>query len=84
MIWGAGTADGTDHARLQEFKGISHTPSYIIGFEEPDCAAGSGSAGFDVATGKYIPLFHYTQQARPKFRRIALGSCPLDGPAKRC
>ena len=65
MIWGAGTADGTDHARLQEFKGISHTPPYIIGFEEPDCAAGSGSAGFDVATGKYIrPFSTHSQRVR--------------------
>ena len=56
MIWGAGTADGTDYARLQEFKGMSHTPAYIIGFEEPDCAAGSGSAGFDVATGMSLSI----------------------------
>lgn len=51
MIWGAGSADGTDAARLQAFKDLSYTPAYIIGYEEPDCPAGSGSAGFDVSTG---------------------------------
>ncbi|WVR06983.1 hypothetical protein IAU60_004020 [Kwoniella sp. DSM 27419] len=51
MIWGGGSADGTDAARLEAFKDMSHVPQYIIGFEEPDCAAGSGSAGMDVQTG---------------------------------
>ncbi|KAJ9098969.1 hypothetical protein QFC19_006193 [Naganishia cerealis] len=51
MIWGAGSADSTDASRLQAFKSLSHTPAYVLGYEEPDCAAGSGSAGFDVQTG---------------------------------
>ena len=51
MIWGAGTADSQDAARLQAFRDLSYTPAYIIGYEEPDCPAGSGSAGFDVSTG---------------------------------
>lgn len=51
MIWGAGTADAQDAQRLQEFKALDFTPAYIIGYEEPDCPAGSGSAGFDVQTG---------------------------------
>lgn len=51
MIWGAGSADGQDAQRLQAFKSLSYTPAYIIGYEEPDCEAGSGSAGFDVGTG---------------------------------
>ncbi|OWZ60242.1 hypothetical protein LQV05_000226 [Cryptococcus neoformans] len=51
MLWGGGSADGTDSARLVAFQALADTPSYIIGFEEPDCAAGSGSSGLDVATG---------------------------------
>ncbi|KAL0250524.1 hypothetical protein I308_102702 [Cryptococcus tetragattii IND107] len=51
MLWGGGIADATDAARLVAFEALGHTPSYIIGFEEPDCAAGSGSSGLDVATG---------------------------------
>ncbi|KAJ9113178.1 hypothetical protein QFC22_006017 [Naganishia vaughanmartiniae] len=51
MLWGAGSAGGTDQSRLAAFKSLSSTPAYIIGYEEPDCPAGSGSAGFDVQTG---------------------------------
>ena len=54
MLWGAGTADGTDAERLSEFEGMNWNPPYIIGFEEPDCPAGSGSAGFDVGTGVWL------------------------------
>ncbi|WWC61793.1 uncharacterized protein I303_104378 [Kwoniella dejecticola CBS 10117] len=50
MIWGGGTADGDDASRLAAFKSMDYVPQYIIGFEEPDCAAGSGSAGMDVGT----------------------------------
>ncbi|GFZ44057.1 hypothetical protein JCM24511_01778 [Saitozyma sp. JCM 24511] len=62
MIWGAGTADSTDAARLAEFEAMNWNPSYIIGFEEPDCAAGSGSAGMDVATGVAL----WNQYVAPK------------------
>nr|ODN97641.1 hypothetical protein L204_03060 [Cryptococcus depauperatus CBS 7855] len=51
MLWGGGFADATDAARLSAFQSISGTPAYIIGFEEPDCTAGSGSAGMDVGAG---------------------------------
>jgi len=51
MLWGAGTADADDAIRLVQFQQMNWNPSYIIGFEEPDCAAGAGSAGMDVATG---------------------------------
>ncbi|OCF60529.1 hypothetical protein L486_00162 [Kwoniella mangroviensis CBS 10435] len=50
MIWGGGTADSDDASRLEAFKSLNYVPQYIIGFEEPDCAAGSGSAGMDVST----------------------------------
>ncbi|WWC70282.1 uncharacterized protein I206_104232 [Kwoniella pini CBS 10737] len=50
MIWGGGTADSDDASRLTAFKDLSYVPQYIIGFEEPDCPAGSGSAGLDVET----------------------------------
>lgn len=51
MLWGGGTADGEDWSRLQAFRGINWTPQYIIGFEEPDCPAGEGSAGMTVDAG---------------------------------
>lgn len=50
MLWGAGKADATDIKRLADFRKIKGTtPPYVLGFEEPDCAAGSGSAGMSVA-----------------------------------
>lgn len=54
MLWGAGHADGQDSARLAAFKSLTYTPEYVIGFEEPDCPAGSGSAGIDVATAAQV------------------------------
>jgi len=52
MLWGGGTADGDDAQRFSDFKNrvASTTPKYFLGFEEPDCAAGSGSAGMSVDT----------------------------------
>jgi len=51
MLWGAGTADDTDRQRLAAFRNIKDTtPKYVLGFEEPDCASGGGSAGMDVNT----------------------------------
>ncbi|KAG5636404.1 hypothetical protein H0H81_008178 [Sphagnurus paluster] len=51
MLWGAGTADKTDAARLAAFKKISAPPPYVLAYEEPDCPPGSGSAGISVAAG---------------------------------
>ncbi|KAF7312412.1 Glyco-hydro-cc domain-containing protein [Mycena indigotica] len=51
MLWGGGNADGTDASRLAKFKTISQAPQYMLGFEEPDCAAGGGSAGMSVSEG---------------------------------
>ncbi|KAJ7170778.1 glycosyl hydrolase catalytic core-domain-containing protein [Mycena crocata] len=51
MLWGGGTADNTDSSRLSQFKKISEAPQYMLGFEEPDCAAGGGSAGMSVSDG---------------------------------
>jgi len=47
MLWGGGTADSQDAARYAAFKKIA-TPQYVLGFEEPDCKPGSGSAGLTV------------------------------------
>ncbi|KAL7415240.1 glycosyl hydrolase catalytic core-domain-containing protein [Mrakia frigida] len=49
MLWGAGTADATDAARLAAFQALSYVPSYLLGPNEPDCSAGGGSAGLSVA-----------------------------------
>ncbi|KAJ7285082.1 glycosyl hydrolase catalytic core-domain-containing protein [Mycena rebaudengoi] len=51
MLWGAGHADPTDSARLNEWKGMTDAPKYLLGFEEPDCPSGGGSAGMSVAEG---------------------------------
>ncbi|PRP88284.1 hypothetical protein PROFUN_03393 [Planoprotostelium fungivorum] len=47
MLWGAGKADSGDAKRLADFKSkvANSTPPYFLGFEEPDCKSGSGSAG---------------------------------------
>lgn len=55
MLWGAGTADGTDASRMAEFKSMNWHPPFIMEFEEPDCY-GSGSAGIDIGTGPSIAL----------------------------
>ncbi|KAJ7801286.1 hypothetical protein B0H14DRAFT_3489802 [Mycena olivaceomarginata] len=34
--------------------GITSAPQYMLGFEEPDCASGGGSAGMSVAEGMQI------------------------------
>jgi Glycosyl hydrolase catalytic core len=51
MLWGDGKADSTDASRLAQFKKITTAPAYVLGFEEPDCPSGSGSAGFSVSEG---------------------------------
>ncbi|RXW17843.1 hypothetical protein EST38_g8023 [Candolleomyces aberdarensis] len=58
MLWGGGTADATDAARLKAFQQLKTVPVYVLGFEEPDCAPGSGSAGMtvDAAVSKWEQL----------------------------
>ncbi|KAF8643255.1 hypothetical protein AX16_009141 [Volvariella volvacea WC 439] len=51
MLWGGGTADTTDARRLSQFKKMKQAPKYVLGYEEPDCAPGSGSAGMSVDSG---------------------------------
>lgn len=51
MLWGNGTADAQDAERLAAFKHLSIVPLYVLGFEEPDCPNGSGSAGMSVSDG---------------------------------
>nr|ODO04291.1 hypothetical protein L204_00649 [Cryptococcus depauperatus CBS 7855] len=43
MLWGAGAVDQKDAERLAAFKAITDTPTYIIGFEEPDCSTPGSS-----------------------------------------
>jgi len=49
MLWGGGTVDAQDAQRLKDFSQISTVPPYVLGFEEPDCPRGSGSADMSVA-----------------------------------
>ncbi|KAG5730966.1 hypothetical protein E4T56_gene7141 [Termitomyces sp. T112] len=51
MLWGGGTADSVDAARLIAFKKITSPPPYVLAYEEPDCPPGSGSAGMTVSAG---------------------------------
>ena len=54
MLWGGGTADATDAARLSLFKSLTTVPTYIQGMNEPDCSAGGGSAGLTVAASAVL------------------------------
>jgi len=54
MLWGGGNADSTDASRFAAFKKITNAPQYMLGFEEPDCASGGGSAGMSVSDGVQI------------------------------
>ncbi|KAF5327820.1 hypothetical protein D9619_004571 [Psilocybe cf. subviscida] len=51
MLWGNGTAGQQDAQRLKAFEQITNDPPYVLGFEEPDCPTGSGSAGMSVKDG---------------------------------
>ncbi|PPQ63912.1 hypothetical protein CVT24_010310 [Panaeolus cyanescens] len=51
MLWGNGTVDRQDAERLVAFQHLSTVPPYVLGFEEPDCPSGSGSAGMSVEDG---------------------------------
>ncbi|KAF8150645.1 hypothetical protein B0H34DRAFT_665899 [Crassisporium funariophilum] len=51
MLWGNGTVDTQDAARLKAFEQLSTVPPYVLGYEEPDCDSGSGSADMSVADG---------------------------------
>ena len=51
MLWGGGIADAIDASRLAQFKQITSAPKYVLGYEEPDCPSGSGSAGLSVSAG---------------------------------
>jgi hypothetical protein len=53
MLWGGGYVDGTDAERFEAFKSLEGQPEFIIAFEEPDCAAGGGSAGMDIWSGAF-------------------------------
>lgn len=69
MLWGGGTADGEDWNRLQAFRAINWTPQYIIGFEEPDCPAGEGSAGMTVDAGESVKLDSKERLLTPPVQR---------------
>ncbi|KAF9474324.1 hypothetical protein BDN70DRAFT_997131 [Pholiota conissans] len=55
MLWGNGTVDSQDASRLAAFEKLLKDPSadprFVLGFEEPDCPSGSGSAGMTVEDG---------------------------------
>ena len=51
MLWGDGTVDAQDKERLTAFEDLSTIPAYVLGYEEPDCDSGSGSADMSVHDG---------------------------------
>ena len=51
MLWGDGTVDTQDKERLTAFEHLSTVPAYVLGYEEPDCTSGSGSADMTVQDG---------------------------------
>lgn len=51
MLWGNGTLDAQDKARLIAFEDLSTVPAYVLGYEEPDCDSGSGSSDMSVHDG---------------------------------
>lgn len=51
MLWGNGTVDTQDKERLTAFEHLSTVPAYVLGYEEPDCTSGSGSADMTVQDG---------------------------------
>ena len=51
MLWGNGTLDAQDRERLNAFEDLSTVPAYVLGYEEPDCGSGSGSADMSVHDG---------------------------------
>lgn len=51
MLWGNGTVDAQDKERLTAFEDLSTVPAYVLGYEEPDCESGSGSADMSVHDG---------------------------------
>ena len=51
MLWGNGTVDAQDKERLTAFEDLLTVPAYVLGYEEPDCDSGSGSADMSVHDG---------------------------------
>ncbi|KAF9565369.1 hypothetical protein CPC08DRAFT_187244 [Agrocybe pediades] len=51
MLWGDGSVDKQDAQRLVAFENLATVPTYVLGFEEPDCPSGSGSADMSVEDG---------------------------------
>jgi hypothetical protein len=55
MLWGNGTLDSQDASRLAGFEDLlkdpASDPRFVLGYEEPDCPSGSGSADMTVEDG---------------------------------
>lgn len=55
MLWGNGTLDSQDASRLAAFEDLlkdpASDPRFVLGYEEPDCPSGSGSADMTVEDG---------------------------------
>lgn len=82
MLWGGGTVDAQDAQRFSAFTKLStsvsslsvasnNIPPFVLGYEEPDCPSGGGSAGLSVsdAVEKWESLM-----APMKQRGVKLGS----------
>lgn len=55
MLWGDGDASDLDAQRYQDFQTLSSTPTYLLGFNEPDCPPPDSS---DIATDKAAQVWN--------------------------
>lgn len=44
MLWGDGDASDQDAQRYQDFQNLDTTPTYLLGFNEPDCSPPDSSS----------------------------------------
>ncbi|UZP42869.1 hypothetical protein NXS19_010685 [Fusarium pseudograminearum] len=51
MLWGSGQNGPQDSKRFSEFGNLKETPTYLLGFNEPDCSGQDTSANFGVSKG---------------------------------
>ena len=75
MLWGDGHTGGQDAQRLAEFQALSYSPSYIMGFYEPDCYPPM-SSDIDPSTGEFVIS---SQQYPPDMlscRALGVHHCP--------
>ncbi|KAG5657022.1 hypothetical protein KAF25_011191 [Fusarium avenaceum] len=54
MLWGSGQNGAQDSKRFSDFSNMKETPTYLLGFNEPDCSGYDTSANMKVSKGKNL------------------------------